>query len=89
LDPGIFSLEKAEATKAKPMKILNPQTRQLIKVLNGYQKARRPNDVTAAFQRTGIVTYKSIEHQNLLAQVERSSATNIDYWARVAANCCA
>jgi hypothetical protein len=80
LDLGLFNLEKAKAARTKPMKELNPQTRQVIKALHGYQKACCPNHATSAFRRVGIITYWSVQHHALLARVERRAAVNIRHW---------
>jgi hypothetical protein len=72
LDLGIFALEKAEAAQTKPCPAQNPETRQIVKALNGYQKACCPDNITSAVRRAGIVTDWSSEHQILEAANVRS-----------------
>jgi hypothetical protein len=80
LDLGIFGLDKSEAARTRPSPTLNPQTRQIVKALNGYQKACCPNNITSAFRRAGIVTHWSAEHHALVARVDRTTAANVRHW---------
>jgi hypothetical protein len=80
LDLGIFGVQKSEAAKVRPSAQLNPQTRQVIKAIAGYQKACTPSNVVNAFRRAGIATGWSGEHSALIARVERSGADKIRHW---------
>jgi hypothetical protein len=80
LDLGIFAVQKIEASRTRPSPDLNPQTQQLVKILNGYTKACCPNNITSAFRRAGIVTYWSVEHKEILATVDRETATEVRHW---------
>jgi hypothetical protein len=80
LDLGIFNLEKAEGARTKPVKALNRETRQIVKAVNGYQKACCPNNVPSALRRPAVITYWSPHHNALLARIERLSAVNIRHW---------
>jgi hypothetical protein len=54
LDLVIFALQKAEASRIHPGIGLNPQTVQVLKVVNGYHKACCPSNVISAFQNGAI-----------------------------------
>jgi hypothetical protein len=51
-----------------------------VKMLNGYMKTCCPNNITGAFQRAGIATYWSPEYSEILARVDRESATEVRDW---------
>jgi hypothetical protein len=57
LDLGIFAIQKDEAARTRSSSRLNPQTQQLVKMLNGYHKACCRNNITSASRRACIVTY--------------------------------
>jgi hypothetical protein len=49
-------------------------------MVDGYQKATCPDNVTAAFRRAGIRTGWSDRRQALIATVSRESATEVRHW---------
>jgi hypothetical protein len=80
MDLGIFARQKAEASRIRPIQGLNPQSKQLIKMLSGYEIATLPQVIIGAFRRTGIANTWSDEHQTLLVQFDRSLARGVREW---------
>jgi hypothetical protein len=83
MDLGVFANQKTEAARTRPSPELNPQTKQVVKMLNGYQKACCPNNITGAFRRAGIITYWSPLHNELLAKVDRTTADRVRHWSHL------
>jgi hypothetical protein len=80
LDLGIFGLQKAEASRCRPHRGLNPQSAKCMRMLDGYQKATCPDNITAAFRRAGIITEWSPAKGALIAKVRRELATEVRHW---------
>jgi hypothetical protein len=80
LDLGIFHIQKAEALKVPPDPGLNPQTKQIIKAVNGYHRACCRTCVIGAFRRAEIVVEYDPTHSALVARVDRMQASNIRHW---------
>jgi hypothetical protein len=79
-DLGIFHIQKAEASKLCQGSGLNPQTKQMIKPVNGYHRTCCRTCVTGAFRRARIVVEYDPTHSALVARVDRTQASNIRHW---------
>jgi transposase len=79
MDRGIFAVEKIKAQQCHPPKELNPQTRQVIKILTGYYQACAPKNVVHAIHAAGITTQYDEERKMLMAKVSVDKANNIRF----------
>jgi hypothetical protein len=79
MDMLIFARQKQEAARTRPEDGLNAQTRQIVKMINGYEKACCANTITSAFRRAGIITQVG-EGGYVIAMVNRECATGVRHW---------
>jgi hypothetical protein len=77
LDLGNFHIQKAEASTVRPDPGLYPQTKQMIKTVNGHHRACCRTCAIGAFRRTGIAVEYDPTHSALVARADRTQATNI------------
>lgn len=74
LDLLIFGLQKNEMRKMLIQRDLNKQTKQIISILDSWQKVTVPRNVISAFQRGGLVIRWDIANERLFAKVDRAFA---------------
>lgn len=74
LDLLIFGLQKNEMQQFRIKKELNKQTKQIISILDSWQKVTVPRNIISAFRRGGLVVKWDIEKDRLVAHVDRSFA---------------
>jgi hypothetical protein len=90
LDLGIFAFEKTEAKPVRPGTGVNPQTVQVLKILNSYRKAAIcTNNVISVFVRSGIEPYVrdiyAADEKTLIGfvttvRVNREKARKVRHW---------
>ena len=80
LDLGIFAVCKLRYSQEYVYSDYSCQTRQLIKIFNGWRAATMPDNVIAAFRRGGLLVEWSEERGMLMAKVDRHYATNVRHF---------
>ncbi|KAH0791100.1 DDE-domain-containing protein [Histomonas meleagridis] len=70
VDLLIFGLQKAKMQQIRINNQFNPQTQQVIKILDSWQRVTTPINVIAAFRRGGLI----IQQRRLVSRVDRSHA---------------
>jgi hypothetical protein len=75
-----FGLQKREAARCRLQANLHPQSAKVVKFVYGYQRPTCPDNIAAAFRRTGIGTEWSVTTQGLTAKVSHDAATEDRHW---------
>jgi hypothetical protein len=77
---GIFAVQETEVARCRPHPGLNPQSRKIIKMVDGYYRATCPDNVIGAFRRAGIASEWDPGRNGLVAKVAREGAASVRSW---------
>ena len=80
LDLLIFALQKSEMQQMRIRNELNWQTKQVIKILDSWQRVTVPRNIIAAFRRGGLIVQWDQDQGKLIASVDRSHATAVRHF---------
>jgi hypothetical protein len=80
MDLGIFAVQKMEAARCRPSASLNPQSKKIIRMVDGYFRATCPDNVIGALRRAGITCEWDSAKHCLIAKVAREGAGSIRDW---------
>jgi hypothetical protein len=80
LDLRMFAIMKSESTRVYAHIDFNPQTKKLVKMVSGRQKAATSVNIIKAFRRAGIVSNWNPDVQALVCGIDRLVATEVRHW---------
>jgi hypothetical protein len=80
MDLGIVGVQKKEAPPCRPQADLNPQSKKIIKMVDGYFLATCPDNVIGAWRRAGITCEWDSGKYCLIATVAREGAGSVRDW---------
>ena len=78
LDLGIFAICKGAQQRIRPNKDLSEQSKQIIKLLGGWQAATTPPNIISAFRAAGIIS--KLKHNILISEVDTSYAHKVRHF---------
>ena len=79
-DLGLFANQKRWSGNITVDSRLNRQTKQAIKILDSLRMAATPKNITGAFRKSGIVNRYDTDSGQLVAHVDRPSATAVRHY---------
>lgn len=83
LDLLIFGVQKGEMQRISLRQDLNPQSRQVIKILDAWWRSTVPRNVIGSFRRGGLLVRWSTEKNRLIAFVDRSHARSVRHFVSI------
>jgi hypothetical protein len=75
LDLGIFHIAKTGQERIRTFPQLNEQSKQLIKLLSGWQSATTPVNITSAFRQAGILT--RLNNETMIIHIDPEYAIKV------------
>jgi hypothetical protein len=80
LDLGMFAIMKAESARIYAHIDFNAQTKKLVKMVSGWQKATTTVNIIKAFRRAGIIAVWNPEVNALVCRIDRAAASEVRHW---------
>jgi hypothetical protein len=77
----MFAVHTLESRRVRPQGELTTQTRKIIKILAGCEKASTRSNVVSAFCRAGTFPTWVAEAGTLVCHVDHEQATQIRHWS--------
>jgi hypothetical protein len=82
LGRGKFAVHELESRRVRPQGELTKQTRKIIKIFAGWEKASTQSSVVSAFRRAGIFPIWVAEAGTLVCHVDLEQTTQVRHWSR-------